>query len=115
MLSSSYPPVPTQPLLEQLSSHAIVKPDGSGGDNYSHYGVAIPGVEGLLEQVLDEPDFAKRAALCQRVEIQVLRDLPVIGLLTLSYVIARNPDVSLGYPVRSGYAYWPLSPAHPVA
>ena len=115
MLSSSYPPVPTQPLLEQLSSHAVVKPDGSGGANYGHYGIAMPGVDGLLEQVLNEPDFAKRAALCQQVEIQVLRDLPVIGLVTLSYVIARNPDVSLGYPVKSGYAYWPLSPAHPVA
>jgi peptide/nickel transport system substrate-binding protein len=111
MLSSSYPPVPTQPSLEQLSSHAVVKPDGSGGANYSHYGIAMPGVDGLLDQVLNEPDFAKRAALCQQVEMQVLLNLPVIGSLTLSYVIARNPNVSLGYPVKSGYAYWPLSPA----
>ena len=115
MLSSSYPPVPTQPLLEQLSSHAVVKPDGTGGDNYSHYGVAIPGVDDLLAKVLEEPDFAKRAALCQAVERQVLKDLPVIGLLTLSYVIARNPRVSLGYEVKSGYAYWPLRTAQPAA
>jgi peptide/nickel transport system substrate-binding protein len=100
--------VPTQALLEQLSSSAVVKPDSTGGGNFSHYGVAIPGVDALLERVLDEPDFARRAALCQDVERQVLRDLPDLGLLTLSYVIARNPRVDLGYPVTSGYAYWPL-------
>lgn len=111
LISSSYPPVPTQALLEQLSAKSVVKPDGSGGTNYSHYGVALPGVDGLLERVLDEPDFDKRVALCQDVERQVLRDLPDIGLLTLSYVTARNPRVDLGYEVKSGYAYWPLRTA----
>ena len=109
--SSSYPPVPTQALLDQLAASAVVKADGTGGTNYSHYGVAMPGVDGLLERVLDEPDFAKRMALCQDVERQVLRDLPLLGLLTLSYITARNPRIDLGYTVRSGYAYWPLRTA----
>jgi peptide/nickel transport system substrate-binding protein len=111
LLSSSYPPVPTQALLEQLSSGSVVKPDGTGGTNYSHYGVAMPGVDDLLQQVLNEPDFAKRMALCQQVELQVLRDLPLLGLITLSYITARNPRIDLGYTVRSGYAYWPLRTA----
>ena len=42
---------------------------------------------------------------------QVLRDLPLLGLLTLSYITARNPRIDLGYSVRSGYAYWPLRSA----
>ena len=108
LLSSSYPPVPTQVILEQLASVAEVKPDGSGG---SHYGVAMPGVDKLIQQALDEPDFARRVALCQEVERQVLRDLPDIGIITLSYVIARNKRVDLGYNVKSGYAYWPLRTA----
>jgi peptide/nickel transport system substrate-binding protein len=111
MLSSSYPPVPTQALLEQLASSSVVKPDGTGGTNYSHYGVAIPGVDDLLQHVLDEPDFARRMALCQEVERRVLRDLPLLGLITLSYITARNPRIDLGYTVRSGYAYWPLRTA----
>ena len=111
LLSSSYPPVPTQVILEQLASVAEVKPDGSGGTNYSHYGVAMPGVDKLIQQALDEPDFARRVALCQEVERQVLRDLPDIGIITLSYVIARNKRVDLGYNVKSGYAYWPLRTA----
>ena len=44
-------------------------------------------------------------------EIQILRDLPVISLGSLSYVIVRNPRIDLGYKVRSGYAYWPLKRA----
>jgi peptide/nickel transport system substrate-binding protein len=63
------------------------------------------------ERVLDEPDFGKRKALCQKVERQVLRDLPLLGLLTLPYITARNPRIDLGYTVRSGYACWPLRTA----
>jgi peptide/nickel transport system substrate-binding protein len=111
LLSSSYPPVPTQALLEQLAAGSVVKPDGTGGTNYSHYGVAIPGVDELLQRVLDEPDYAQRMTMCQAVERQVLRDLPLLGLITLSYITARNPRVDLGYTVRSGYAYWPLRTA----
>jgi peptide/nickel transport system substrate-binding protein len=55
-----------------------------------------------------EPDFDKRIALVQEIERQVLKDLPDMGIITLSYVIARNPRVDLGYEVKSGYAYWPL-------
>lgn len=106
--SSSYPPVPTQPLLDQLSSKSEVKADGSGGTNYSHYGVATKGVDDLLTQAVGEPDFNKRIALVQQIEKQVLTDLPDMGIITLSYVIARNPRVDLGFPVKSGYAYWPL-------
>ena len=111
LLSSSYPPVPTQALLEQLAASSVVKADGTGGTNYSHYGVAMPGVDDLLQRVLDEPDFAKRMALCQEVERRVLRDLPLLGLITLSYITARHPRIDLGYTVRSGYAYWPLRTA----
>ena len=71
----------------------------------------MPGVDTLLSQALDQPDFAKRLDLCEQIEKQVLRDLPDLGIITLSYVIARNKRVELGYPVKSGYAYWPLRTA----
>jgi peptide/nickel transport system substrate-binding protein len=111
LYSSSYPPVPTQPFLLLLSSEAEVKADGSGSENYSHYGVAMPGIDTLIEKAQDEPDFSKRIALIQDIEKQVLRDLPLLGTVTLSYVIARNPRVDIGFPVKSGYAYWPLNRA----
>jgi peptide/nickel transport system substrate-binding protein len=46
--------------------------------------------------------------LCREGERQVLRDLPLLGLLMLSYISARNLPIDLGCTVRSGYAYWPL-------
>ncbi len=111
LYSSSYPPVPIQPYLQLLSSQAEVKADGSGSENYSHYGVALPGVDALLDQAQDEPAFEKLVAKIQDAERQVLCDLPLLGIITLSYVIARNPRVDLGFPVKSGYAYWPLNRA----
>jgi peptide/nickel transport system substrate-binding protein len=111
LYSSSYPPVPTQPFLQWLSAPAEVKADGTGGENYSHYGAAMPGIDALIEKAQDEPGFDRRTALIQEAEKQVLRDLPLLGIVTLSYVIARNPRVDIGYPVKSGYAYWPLSRA----
>jgi peptide/nickel transport system substrate-binding protein len=114
LYSLSYPPVPTTPFLHQLHTSAEVKPDMTGGENYSHYGVAMPGLDALIERAEDEPDFERRTALIQDMERQVLRDLPLLGLVTLSYVIARNPRIDVGYPVRSGPAYWPLNKARRV-
>ena len=71
----------------------------------------MPGIDALIEKAQDEPDFNKRIALIQDIEKQVLRDLPLLGIVTLSYVIARNPRVDIGFPVKSGYAYWPLNKA----
>ena len=68
--------MPTQPFLQLLSTGAEVKADGSGGENYSHYGVAHAGHRRAVEKAQDEPDFDKRTALIQDVEKQVLRDLP---------------------------------------
>ena len=79
LYSSSFPPVPTQPFLQLLSAAAEVKADGTGAENYSHYGVAIPGIDALIEKAQDEPDFNKRIALIQDIEKQVLRDLPAAG------------------------------------
>ena len=111
LYSSSYPPVPTQPFLALLLSSAAARADGRGGENYSHYGEAMPGIDALIERVQDEPDYEKRTVLIQDIERQVLRDLPLLGIVTLSYVIARNPRVDIGFPVRSGYAYWSLARA----
>ena len=108
MHASSYPPIPTQIYFQQLYSKAEVKADGTGGGNYSHYGVAMPGIDDLLEQALSATNYETYLDLCKQIELQVLRDLPLIGLSTLSYTIVRSPKIDLGYPVESGYARWRL-------
>jgi peptide/nickel transport system substrate-binding protein len=106
MHSSSYPPIPTQIYFQQLSAPAEVKADGSGGGNYSHYGVAMPGIDDLLAQALAATDYEDYLEYCNQIELQVLRDLPLIGLSSLSFTVARNANLDLGYPVESGYARW---------
>jgi peptide/nickel transport system substrate-binding protein len=106
MHSSSYPPIPTQIYFQQLAAMSEVKSDGSGGGNYSHYGVAMSGIDDLLEKALAATDYATYVDICEQIELQVLRDLPLIGLSTLSFTVARNPRVDLGYKVEGGYARW---------
>lgn len=111
MNASSYPPIPLQLYSDYISSKSAVKADGTGGSNYSHYGVAIPGVDELLTKASKATDFDEYVAICEEIDLQVRRDLPVIGLGTLSYTIARNPRVDIGYVVESGYARWRLHKA----
>ncbi|ODT80307.1 MAG: hypothetical protein ABS76_16590 [Pelagibacterium sp. SCN 64-44] len=106
MHSSSYPPIPTQIYFQQLASASEVKADGTGGGNYSHYGVAMPGIDDLLAQALEATDYEDYLDLCKQIELQVLRDLPLIGLSTLGFTAVRRAQVDLGYPVESGYARW---------
>ena len=114
MFSSSYPPTLAQIFIDQLAKESEVKADGTGGINFSHYGAVMPGIDGALEALDNEPTFDAIVKTVKQMEIQVLRDLPLISLGSLSYVIVRNPRIDLGYKVRSGYAYWPLKRARVV-
>ncbi|MBO9591210.1 ABC transporter substrate-binding protein [Devosia sp.] len=106
--STSYPPLPVNIFTQQVSGPATVKADGTGGGNYSHYGEVIPGIDDLLAKVQDEPSFEARVAIFKEIEKKILTDLPCLGIITLGYVVARNPRVDLGYEVVSGGAAWAL-------
>jgi len=103
--------VPTQIFIDQASKGSEVKADGTGGLNFSHYGAVMPGIDGTLAALDDEANFDAIVRSVKQMEIQILRDLPIISLGSLSFVIARNPRIDLGYKVRSGYAYWPFKHA----
>ncbi len=112
MFSSSYPPVLTQIFIDQVAKDSAVKAEGrSGGINFSHYGAVMPGVDDTLASLDNEPNFDNIVKSVKQMEIQLLRDLPVISLGSLSFVVVRNPRIDLGYQVRSGYAYWPFKRA----
>lgn len=111
LASTSYPPVPTLTISNVLAKAGEVKADGTGGTNFSHYGTTIPGIDSLMEKTLSTADFDQRMTVVKEMEKQVLKDLPALGIITLSYVLARNPRVDLGYKVESGPAYWPMAMA----
>lgn len=109
--SSAMPPVPTQVIVTYLPAEAEVKSDGKGGSNMSHYGVAIPGIDDLLNQALAEPDLQKRIAIVQQIEVKALSDAVIMPVSDNGFLIVRSPRVDLGYQVESGYVNWPLSQA----
>ncbi|MGV8988534.1 MAG: ABC transporter substrate-binding protein [Cypionkella sp.] len=113
--SSSLPPVPLYVYNQYAPSSANMTADGKGGANYSHYGVAIPGVDDLLAQMLETTTFDAYVAKGREVELKIQKDLPMAGLPTLSYMVVRNPRVDLGFAVESGYAYWRFCKAKIVA
>lgn len=106
LTSFTYPPVQTRPFQDMLAGFSVVKADGSGGRNFSHYGVAMPGCDELLNKTMDEPDFDKRAQLANAMEQRVHEDIPVIPVITLSYIVARSPRIDLGFEVTAGHPYW---------
>jgi peptide/nickel transport system substrate-binding protein len=109
--SGAYPPVPTQAIGEQLTAGAEVQPDGSGGPNFSHYGVAIPGIDEMLAATMEEPDLDKRIEMVQEIEVKFLTDMPLLPVVTNGYMIVRAPNLDLGYDLQSGYAHWRLDKA----
>lgn len=111
MNSETTAPVGTSLLQTYFSSASEVKKDGKGGRNYSHYGVAIPGIDEQLARILDEPDIARRQALTREAEVKILRDMPAFNALSLHWVFARNPRLDLGYKINASYAYFTLARA----
>lgn len=109
--SSTFPPVPTQAMIQWLSAPAVVIEGGGGGANFSRYGVAIPGIDDLLQQAFEEPDLARRIEIVQEMDHQMLRDVPLIHLVTNGFMMVRAANVDLGYDVASGYANWDLTKA----
>jgi peptide/nickel transport system substrate-binding protein len=103
--------VTTQVIIEQLTKVAEVKADGSGGANFSHYGVAAPGIDDMLEKAMDEPDINKRVKLVQDIEVKFLSDMPLLPICDNGYMLVRAPNVDLGYDLKSGYAHWRLTKA----
>jgi peptide/nickel transport system substrate-binding protein len=109
--SSSLPPIPLYVYNMYAAKTAEVKSDSTGGGNYSHYGVAMPGVDDKLAQMLQSTSFDDYVKIGREVELQIQRDLPMFGLPTLGYTVVRNPRLDLGYEVKGGFARWRLDRA----
>lgn len=107
--SAVMPPVPTHILLLYLRGDGAVTSDGQGGSNFSRYGVAMPGIDELMDQALAEPDLERRFAITQQIEVQALRDAVVLPIATNGFMMVRSPSLDLGFEVESGYVNWPLA------
>ena len=104
--SWSLPPIPLFVYNVYAASVANMNAEGTGGGNYSHYGVLMDGVDPLLDEMLQATTFEGYIEKGREVELKIQEDLPMFGLPTMSYVVVRNPRVDLGYEVKGGNAYW---------
>ncbi|MBZ9938465.1 ABC transporter substrate-binding protein [Mesorhizobium sp. BR1-1-16] len=105
MLSAAFPPVPTMPLLQYLSSTSAEP----GGQNLSRYGLAMPGIDDKIEAALSEANLDKRLELVREAEAQVLRDAVYLPICTNGFLMVRRGGVELGYEVVSGGSDWDLT------
>jgi peptide/nickel transport system substrate-binding protein len=65
--------------------------------NFSHYGAVIPGVDQSIDAAKGEPDARKQAEAWAQAQRKILADLPAMPLYVLNLVLARKPNVDLGY------------------
>jgi peptide/nickel transport system substrate-binding protein len=91
-----------------FAANADVRPDGKGGNNFSHYGVKSPGVDKALEEARAEGDADKQAAMFRAIEIQLLRDLPAVPLQCLGWVWVKQPFVKIPFELVSGSLNFPM-------
>ncbi|MGO6694370.1 ABC transporter substrate-binding protein [Rhizobium johnstonii] len=111
-----YPQVPTRVIQNEAISAAEVKKDGSGGDNFSHYGVIIPGIDDLYNKATNEPDLNRRLELVTEMERKILTDMPVMSLCSTAYVVIRNPNMTLPFTVSTvAGGTWRLTGAEKLA
>jgi peptide/nickel transport system substrate-binding protein len=111
MNSESTAPVGTALLQRYFVRGEEVRPDGKGGNNFSHYGVVMPGIDDLVDKILNEPDLARRQALTREAEVKILRDMPTFNALSLHWIFVRNPRLDLGFEIHASYAYFTLAKA----
>lgn len=106
-----FPPDPAQPFLERLSSAAVVKQDGSGGTNFSRYGVLMPGIDEMLAEAQKATDLDTRLEIIGRMDHKVMQDAVYLPVVTTGSIRVRSPKLDLGFETVSGHAWAPLSAA----
>jgi peptide/nickel transport system substrate-binding protein len=96
-----YPAVATAALQNEAITAAVVKPDGTGGNNFSHYGILIPGIDDLFNQAMNEADLKKRLDLVGQMELKILEDMPLMSTCSTAYVVIRAANMNLPFKIVS--------------
>jgi len=91
-----------------FASGSNTLPDGRGGNNFSHYGVAVPGIDAELAAARAESDGKKQASMLRDIERHLLRDLPAVPLQCLGWVWVQQPFVKLPFALTSGLLNFPM-------
>ena len=105
--STSQPPI-VVPILEAFYTSDSIVGKPSANRNFSHYGDVGGSIDDALKAAIAEPDGKKQVRMLKDIQLQILRDLPVIPLQTLAVLFVRQPDLDIGFKVEAGLGHYPL-------
>jgi peptide/nickel transport system substrate-binding protein len=111
---SGQPPLTQAVLNAFYDSRAIVnKP--TRNMNFSHYGDVAGNSDALMDQANQEIDDTKRIALLKQIQIDILRQVPVIPLPSpANFWMHNGKTLQLGFPVQAYMGTFTLAKAsHP--
>lgn len=107
-MSTSQPPNVIPVLRTFYASDAIVtKPNG--GRNYSNYGDVVGSIDEALDKAEVETDSTKQVADLHAIQLQILKDLPVLRLQGLAVLWVRQPWVELPFEPKAGLGHYSLA------
>jgi peptide/nickel transport system substrate-binding protein len=101
MYSSGQPPI-TQAVLNAFYNSAAIVGKPTRNMNFSHYGDLAGNSDALMAQANEEVDDTKRIALLKQVQIEILKQVPVIPLPSpASSWMHDGKTLAIGFPVRA--------------
>lgn len=108
--STSQPPIVVPILQSFYAADAIVTKE-SANRNFSHYGDLVGSIDEELSAAIAEPDPEKQQQMFKDIQLQIMRDLPVVPLQSLAVLYVRRPDLELGFEPDSGLGNYSLAQA----
>jgi peptide/nickel transport system substrate-binding protein len=101
MYSSGQPPL-TQAVLNAFYNSGAIVGKPTRNMNFSHYGDIAGNSDALMAQANEEIDDAKRLQLLKQVQIEILRQVPVIPLPSpASSWMHNGKTLDIGFPIKA--------------
>jgi peptide/nickel transport system substrate-binding protein len=108
-ISTTQPPNVIPVLRTFYASDAIVTKAAGGGRNYSHYGEVVGSIDEALAKAEVETDSTAQLTQLRDIQLQILRDLPVLRLQALGVLWVRQPWVKLPFEPKAGLGHYSLA------
>nr|WP_163502162.1 ABC transporter substrate-binding protein [Halomonas socia] len=109
--STSQPPI-VVPILEAFyhSDSIITKP--TRNRNFSRYGDISGNIDEALNEAIAETDPERQLEKFRDIQLEIMRELPVVPIQTLAMFWVRQPWVELGFVPQAGLGHYQLEKAH---
>jgi peptide/nickel transport system substrate-binding protein len=94
------PPL-TQAILNAFYDSRSIVGKPTHNMNFSHFGDVAGNVDALIDQAHQAVDDGMRLALLKEIQMQILRQVPVVPLPSPAGTWVHNPRLEIGFPVQA--------------